>query len=341
MASGNAGRSDNTNNWDNNYGRGSLAFYVPDEICLVATGPHDESPDARHARVREEHHTFLAQLAQNTQTPHPLIARLNISDALKSDLTPAPETLDFLRAKVGADAHILRDLDLPDGQRPHWTKLPDARNGDAAETRATTSMTLHCFMIGDEADYARPTAERARCVRDLVLLSNLHFRRIGAPVRAVPNWLVSASEQNCPSPGSAPVWVSSPARAQAEAGYWSFAFSGEQAAAAVRHGRETPSSVIVAVLDTSPTANAVEEAANDPRHQNNVLLRHVAAAANVTIDRHLPAPPHSLAHLTGTANWRDRGESDGTPLPEATLRMDDHGLFIHRHHSRYRAKCRD
>ncbi len=316
-----AGRSDNTNNWDNNYGRTPLGFYVPDEICLVTTSDGREPLDTRHDRLREEHNDFLAQ---HTQNALPIIGRLNISGALEKDLTPAPETLAFLQAKVESGAHILRDLNQANGQRPRWIRLPDARG----EKTATTSTLLHCFAIGDEDDRERPPAERARVVRDLVLLSNLHFRHIGAPVRAVPNWFAVACEDRCPSPGSAPVWWESPQARSSGAGYWSFAFSGERAKEAVRHGRETPSSVIIAVLDTSPTAEAVEEAAKDPRHQDNILLRHVAAASNVTIDRRLPGPPLSLEPLNGTANWRDRGQSGDTSPPEVTLRMDDHGLFI-------------
>jgi len=331
---GNAGNAGNAGTWDNNYGRRPLRFYVPDEICFVATGPQNETPEARHERLRAEHNAFLAQLTQatqDTQDSDAFIARLNISDALKKDLTPAPETLDFLRAKARANEPVLRDLETRETrearetQRPRWTRLPDVRDEDAAKT----STVFHRFAVGNEADQARPTTERARRVRDLVLLSNLHFRRSGVPVRAVPNWFATASEQHCPSPGSAPVWAPPSTRAQADAGYWSFAFSGERAAAAVRHGRETPSSVIVAVLDTSPTAKAVADAASDPRHAHNTLLRHVAAAPNVTIDRHLPAPPHPVAHLSDMrANWRDRGESAGAPLPEIAFRMDDHGLFV-------------
>ncbi|GEM_PF-1955618 len=201
-------------------------------------------------------------------------------------------------------------------------------------------------------------SERAKTVRTLVNVINRSLRPVSIPVgghttrsiridAATPHWMASAGQTSCPvvtGPASLPMRAPAPplpaGAEQASQGEqaprmtWSFDVGdlplGQQSQSGVQTaGSNDPTpgqGVVVAILDTSPTQEAVGEAAK--RYPDNWLLNQVFASVKFEQPPSF-RPDHFAPHLDRylpywhkeTARVSAAGQIDHFAIP-------DHGLFV-------------
>jgi hypothetical protein len=298
-----------------------VVAYRPGQVCCVIRIDAPESEVSQ--RVRRLIYTTLIEeinrLAPELATRYATTG----DDAFDADLAP-----ERLRALLERDPSqpILRQLPMLGRSELPWVLL--------GRIRRPQDSTLHCgFQVGPED--AEP-ADRVAYVREMVNLLNRHAGAIderlagaGLPVgglrlrAASPNWLGSAAPE--PHTGAGPGVPPSPApRPAADA--WRFRFPGhpELEAATDPVAARHEAGIMVAVLDTSPSAEDVAAAA--ARFPDNPLLAEVRDT--VVIDEALsPVPPHTPPAGTAAVypNWRSADNPGGVDAD--ALRIADHGLF--------------
>lgn len=298
-----------------------VVAYRPGQVCCVIR--IDAPASEINQRVRRLIYATLIEeinrLAPELAARYPLTG----DDAFDADLAPAR-----IRALLERepDQPLLRPLPRVGQSELPWVLL--------GRIRKPQRSTLHCGLAVGPED-AEP-ADRVAYVREMVNLLNRHAGAIderlagaGLPVAglrlraATPNWLGSAAPE--PHTGAGPGVPPSPAPRPA-AGAWRFSFPGhpELEAATDPTAARHEAGIMVAVLDTSPSAEDVAAAA--ARFPDNPLLAEVRDT--VLIDEALsPVPPHTPA--AGTAevypDWRAADSPGGVDAD--ALRIADHGLF--------------
>ncbi len=215
---------------------------------------------------------------------------------------------------------------------PRWVVIPPA------EEEAAPAATTLCFYGFGETTLGRGDhAHHVLAERTSRLVKLLAWERLrqgaeegegGAEriVTVTPNWLSSATQLSCPSPGAKP----KPVPTVPGPGRWTFEFANDELSYLVegQRAREDPADVVVAILDTSPTrADVIERADACP---DNLLLRAVADSPRVRIDEDpgLSIPRDAFTYLDGyLPNWRDAIDGADPDFTSPTYRLEDHGLF--------------
>ena len=312
--------------------------YVPDECCLVVTidgrDAAESAPDANeferiYAGILDHLSELLPTLIREAATDRR-------DDPFERDLAPSRQTI--ARATRGPLLLPLSRFGRADGWdgplRP-WVALPGAGG----------SLTILYFCTvgtGDESE--RPRDQQG--VRDIVNLLNRHHRQRRIPldrygssgvaqlVGATPNWLTSTAQIGYTGGGPGSVPEPGPLT-PAPADFSRFEFDhpdvarlvGEQRTAVARQGEQVP--VVVAVLDTCPTATSVVAKGKALRDQGreNWLLREVIEHVHLDDPVFYDADyeRHFLANWGPKLPWgADPADTDpGTTHYE----MPDHGLF--------------
>lgn len=329
--------------------------YVPGQICIVVAGPPLSHARGGVSGVAMAPSRTSAESSREPEGPS--------SEPMSSPILDAPTlyaaTRDFLNARArellpkqaipnpeqdpfGYDLspaliqQRLRSTSAPDifeplrpssGMAP-WAPLP--RRDDQGQV---SLLFYNILSLGAEP----------RVVRELVnFVNRLPSFQIGntpyVVQAATPNWLSAPAPHSCGGPGSEPAAVP-----KADAADWTFDFSHpslkelvDEARCYRRDGEPTPpSGVVVAVLDTSPDANEVRDAASPARPTSTWLLREVALGprpAQIAEPPSLPDPGGFAAVVNPTftpnpitANWRG-AFCDPAFNPHRFL-MPDHGLF--------------
>jgi hypothetical protein len=281
--------------------------YVPGELCVAASAVPGLDPARQYDEVARLINDGLAALLRSqVQEPR---------DSLERDLSPVA-----LRRWFPQHPEALRPLDR---LKEPGQDLAPARTV-AFGPRDAPTWAVHCYQIGGPQD---PPDLRTELVRELTLLLNGRLRaapdradvtKVGGLLATSPNWLTvgAPSGSGEASPGARP--------SPAPAGQWSFFFRDPRLNELVE--RATDPNVVVAVLDTSPSARQVAAAA--ARFSGNRLLQRVVdPVAAVRLEEPLSVPTAYFAPHLGDVvpGWRE-GRSGVLPDDSAYL-MPDHGLF--------------
>lgn len=239
-----------------------------------------------------------------------------------------PDKLGWFAIRpLGGDNDLRGEDDVP-----RWVVIPPLGEEEAPDTTAL------CFYgFGETAPEQGDHAHHILAERTSRLIKLLAWNRLrrgddeGARgderiVSVTPNWLSSATQLSCPSPGAKP----RPVPRVPGPGRWTFAFANDELSHLVesQRGREEPADVVVAILDTSPTRADVTARAD--ACPDNLLLRAVADSPRVRIDEDpgLSIPRDAFTYLDGyLPNWRDAIDGADPNFTSPTYRMEDHGLF--------------
>ena len=200
--------------------------------------------------------------------------------------------------------------------------------------RSGRSTILNFFDIGPKTGDPQVDAD---LVREVVNFVNNPLRNRTFPndkqvetdsvvAAATPNWYIPASPCTCGGPGGEPEAVP-----PGGANNWTYNFGNPSLQSLVNdarryrnEGKATPeSNVVVAVLDTCPSVDQVQNAAARFGPAVNWLLHDVAIANPISIGE-----PPSISYPASalTANWRG-ALCDSARDPRHYL-MPDHGLFV-------------
>ncbi|MCW5882805.1 MAG: S8 family serine peptidase [Anaerolineae bacterium] len=288
--------------------------YVPNEVCVVVATEQPVPPARLYEAVRRTLNPLIAQVLE-AERP-----RSRDQDRLQRDLTP---TLLRQRHKRGdsrrqVTLEPLRRLDRVDqgtALRP-YLPLPVADG----ETRTLLFYAIQAPRPdGQRDDYVG----RVGVVRELVLLLNRHAPRWQPPavddvafrVRSVgPNWLGVGGPHSCGGPGSSPAPIR-PGDTRLHAEVDSAAYQGAVASQA------SGGDVVVAVLDTRPSNDALERAANAKRNP-----RLTEVASHVLSEATLPMSEAYFAGLPEVDPNYNADPDDATR--DFHIPISDHGLFV-------------
>jgi len=282
--------------------------YVPDEICVVVATHGVDDPAAVYEQIRARLNAQILALLKD-----PVSIDKPLPGPMGPDLTPV-----VLRKRFGGDPAVLQPLrrgrpesriaNQPPASLPPWIPV---RNGRRHH--------LYFALGSDPTPVGGMDPERLglgrESVRELVLLLNRFA--LSESVRDVaPNWLTIAHQFGCGCPAGMPLPVESPRPR------YPFQFG-----AGLENALDQPprGEVVVAVLDTCPTQDALDQAAQ--RFPDNQLLQEVDK--DVRMDSPSSTPPDFAAHLAGCLprlQW-DMQSGIVHDHPDE-FAMPDHGLFV-------------
>ncbi|HEX5504108.1 MAG TPA: S8 family serine peptidase [Thermomicrobiales bacterium] len=325
--------------------RGRRLFFVPDEVCVVfegtpPTGQEQDWYEGVAGRLNEE----FARLAATSVPGTPGSQGVGKIERARRALADARQLTDDLRNYQKMEPRLFQELaaqTVGEGDAARvvqpWVVLP-AKGGDT--TRAVGPRTLGFYRVGpDQLGFGHGEPDPAELDRrnkrltDLVNAARglLPLTHGGGHIRAAtPNWLCSAGQYVCPSPGAKPAPV--PPR-EPRQGRWQFSFPNGEVEDLVgrQRGGESCPDVTVAILDTSPERGDVNGAAG--RYPDNLQLRDLSAATNVRIDEEgagggLSWPQSYFDRLNGyVPNWRQFLDGQRGNHTADFFKMPDHGLF--------------
>ena len=329
--------------------------YIPGEICVVASAGPRYTPKQLHRAIRTTINRRLNDfLSQGLALREPMhLEDATLRQAMTDDLQ-FPLVRERYGSQQSGAAHrpveLLLPLNrLPPGSVP-WVVLPRSdRTTAMAVFQIAADITINPDVnSGLGAEEWREKRRRLLAeVRELVILINQQLRDVGANqdlqiVAATPNWLTTASAASAGGSGcGSPAGLPRPIPPAKVPGYLSrlFEFRNERLrqferrAQAVTEGHvrgepSQPTGVVVAVLDTSPTASNVGAALSSPSIEaaHNWLLPLVAT--HVAIDEALSEPASSFDHLVYRPNWQGPERDHAAHPHDGSFAMADHGLFV-------------
>jgi hypothetical protein len=301
--------------------------FVPDEVCMVVRVDNVEDGAALYAHVRDRVNARVAELLRLAEKDRPV-------QPLAQDLFPR-----VLARRFGANAtSILQPLRRPGIAAPRSAKAPTRASSTAPAVtpwlplrreRSGASTWHLTYQLGRDrlsldSRYLEQRRLALESVRELTLLLNqrlpgetiAQFRNQPWSVSSVaPNWLTAAAPFSCGSPAGVPI----PARPKTPP---HVDFPDPRLQSALRRRRR--GDVVIAVLDTCPTQQAVDDAAS--AFQSNTLLRDVRDA--VTMNEPALIPDGYFDHLLPClprVQW-DMHSGPAQQHPES-FQIPDHGLF--------------
>lgn len=300
--------------------------FVPNEICVVLvlddTARLSQDLYNRvlvHLRdalvgLREEPEGYLRRALEELKVPDAL------RGGLEQDLLLTRFWKDF---RSQSDRFALRPLQQSrlKGVGRSWVALTPG-----GDDRGARTMALHIYQLSPDRELPSVTREDRDRTLALVNLLNLALKpeldaRLAAlgvrDVVVTPNWLTAAAQHTEAGPGAKPTKV------QAVPGQGRWTFRHRNSKLPGPPAEASRATVVVAVLDTSPTREEVEKAAGRPGCDQNTLLQEVVqemATGNVVIDAPGSGIPRDYLDRF-TPGWQDPADRNTPP------KIPDHGLF--------------
>lgn len=296
--------------------RPQMTRYLPAEVCILV-----ETETRRGAlpplQAQSLYDGAMDWLNQHLQSILRRPSPRSYGSYFEQDLFPVT-----LSQRCSGSPSVLSRPKSNGGREP-WTELPDAGK-------------LFCFFDVNPGDGAWSDSAGRQAVREMVNLVNRRLlsqsfpersssvSRYGRVVAATPHWLAAGTQSDFTDGGPAARPV------PAADGRWRFSFHNPALDELVSH--PGPGAVVVAVLDTGPTARQVAAAAR--RYPRNWLLQEVVKpGGRCVIDEQLSVPRGILDHLGGyVPEWRRgrhaaTGNNGGDGHAHQAYLMPDHGLF--------------
>lgn len=318
--------------------RDLVVFFMPGQVCAVIAAASDERP--------EDFYFDAAPRALDGALERAVDRLRRVgTDAKRNPIDEDLASLDYWRPFIEHPDRLRQFAFTPLAGKagvaedvhgvPRWVVVPPR----GAQETGASRQTLCFYQLGADGPVADHPFDPVLTERTSRLVKLLAWDRLRAAeagearderiVGVTPNWLSSATQLSCPSPGAKPKPIDRVP--EDRPGRWTFQFANDELSYLVESERQRPdpSGVVVAILDTSPTrADVVARADACPR---NLLLRAVADSGDIKIDEDpgLSLPQDAFTYLDGyLPNWRDAINGGDPDHRSAFYRMEDHGLFI-------------